>query len=936
MNLKRWWTVYLLGCWLVPVVLSASQTVREHFETGTLHPGLTVREGAAARIENDTLYLRSDAGGYRATALQSAGHVPNADYSFALEFFPEAENQDGYAFQIDHRDEKDEVSLWYVELVTHGQAAVYRTLDGAWQLVAMAPDITFDTWYRLVVENRPDAADIRLTERDTGRVLFDLANVRHDSLDGGRLRVVPNAVGAKQKPRMAMRIDVFDLELKEGAMKVRSVDQRSLSAEARPALQAADGLTVWAEPDGRLFFGRDGQPWGTVKPEIQKDGDVVPLEVAGVVDVTQDQQALTVRWVVAEAAVEIQLTGELTDDGLFRGHAQARNLDDEAKWVRMLLPFEYTAGHGPAVEQIAFQKRWILEMRPLVFPLSDLGIETRADFGTWIFGWGAHEGMVSDEMTGQLRSDDAATTDLYIPLICGYNERGGIAVFVNPRTAWGFAWAPQRQVLTRRFYLPAERDFVAAGFDDGAGDGEVPYEFYVHLTPSPDWGDLYNQAYLPQFPFLTAPAAVPLPAGAKTSFWEWDADDWEEQFDRVVKQAGIRYVHGRSTFKARGYGSEAPVFRREVLPERVAAVREKGVYQYLWTNIRMAPDVNMDSRYVDPEYQYANFRDALTRNQQGEIYQSWAGYSVNHAPEFSFGKYQLERLIEEIEALDMDGVFMDYYDDTVQVDWGKTYKHYPFYPLNVATIRFTRELVERLRERGKFFISNCPNPSLIVNQFSDAYAADPPSDDAAFWYRLALPGKPYIHLPIFSRNPAGHPRGEHFGADHMNSSVWHQAVLSRVHYGAVPALWSDRWGPLHGIRTAADPDTLLSLFSRNVAFWEKMANGHILGGGTDPYRELYHDLGDDRWALSFRNPSEKMMPIAFHVPRHFELDGEYGLLEWSLTDGSRVLVEAMSPSALAELEVKRFLQPHDARFFLLTPASDLPAVRKQLDVIGRP
>lgn len=723
---------------------------------------------------------------------------------------------------------------------------------------------------------------------------------------------------------MALLIDRFVLDA-AGAMFERPHNQWMPSQEARILRDEADGMTIWSEADGRLFFGKKGQPWVTLKPEMQGDGHGVSVDVDGKVEVSLDGTSFTGTWTFDEIGVELVMDAEWLDaTNSLRGQVRAINLDDNAKWARLILPFTYTKGFGPATDQIAFQKRWIYEMRPVEFPLHELGIETRADFGTWIFGWGSRVGMVSDDLTGQLRSEDAATTDLYLPIICGYNDYGGVSVFINPRNAWGFSWSTTRQVLTRRFYLAPEKGFEESGLDDGAGDGEIPYEFFVHLTDSPDWGDLYNHTYLPQFPFLTQPANVPVPAGAMASFWNWADADWESYFDDFTHRAGIRFIHGFSTFATKGFGVET----RDMPPKLAPIVREKGVSPFLWTNIRMAPNVDMDRRYSDPDYQWTNFKDALTLNQRGEFYQSWSGYSVNHSPEFSFGKYQLERLLREVDEFDLDGIFMDYYDDTVQIDWGKTYKHYPFYPLNVATIKFTRALTEELHARGKYFINNCPNPALVVHQFSDAYAADPPHQDAALWYRLQLPYKPYIHLP----NPAHRTFNSRERVEEINSAVWHQVVLSRAHYGAIPALWSTRRGSNHGLETATDPDKLLDLFSRNIAFWEFMADGHILGGG-DPFVKLHHDLRNGVYGLSYRNNTDAMMRVDFYVPERFELQGNYGVLEWSLTDGPRLLAENKSLKELQSLEAKRFLTPHDARFFILIPSDKVQELTSRLQVV---
>lgn len=926
MTFRKRTTAFLL-C-IVTLTMTIAQTIVETFENEPLHRALSVKEGAEAKIEDGSLYLRSEAGGHRAAALQTEGSIPNAAYSFSVDFFPISEAMDGYAFQFMHRDEADEQAIWYVELTASGRAGIYSIQNGEWRPVRSQSDCAFDIWYRLEIENREDHTRIRLTERETGRVLFDLDNVAHDPLPGGRIRIVPNAGGAKYKANLSMRIENFQLDVKDGGARLRPAAERSMSDQARPLLESDEGISVWGESDGRLFFLRDGKAWGTVKPEIQLDGHAAPVEVDGEVELDSQTGTFTARWVVEDGGVEIALTGELMDNGEgFRGHAKATNLDGEEKWVRMVLPFEYSKEHGPATDQIAFQKRWIREMRPVDFPLPTLGVETRADYGTWIFGWGSRVGMVSDDLTGQLRSDEAATTDMYIPMLCGYNEKGGVAVFVNPRNAWGFAWSPQRQILTRRFYLPAEEGFSVSGFDDGAGDGEIPYEFFVHLTPEPDWGDLYNHLYLPQFPFLTQPATVEVPTGAKGNFWNWDDDDWEEQLDAYVMPAGIRVLHGFETFTPEGFGRQG----RDIPPELMPRLREKGISTYLWTNIRMVPHVGFDGRMRDPEYQYSNFPDALSRNQQGEIYQSWSGYSVNHSPKFSFGHYQLKRLIEEVERYDLDGVFMDYYDDTVQVDWGRSYKHYPFYPLNVASIEFTRALTEKLHARGKYFITNAPNASLIVNQFSDAYASDGDDQDSVFWYRLQLPHKPFINLGNPTKLDGGRrlPKGEQVQVTH-----WHDVILSRTHFGAIPSIWSSRGhpgsAPSASVWGVSNPNLLLDLFSRNIVFWELMADAHILGGG-DPYRELHHDLHEGRFAISFRNPTDEMMEVVVTVPERFPLgDTTYSLLEWSLTDGPRMLLENQSPEQMRAYTSTRFVRPQGTRFFVMASSADMPGLLDRL------
>ena len=895
--------IMIFACGMAIHSLSAQAVLNESFDNQELKSGLSIRNVDLAKIEKGILTLRGRGGKNETSALMTSENLFNGEYKLSLDFMPVKEPCDGYAFTFGHLDTEKNRYLWYVEFgAANHFFTVYRTFNNKWELVVQSAPQSLAQWYRMEVKNGADQCSIRIVERSGGKEILNMENIKHDNLPGGLLMITPNSEGAIKQPDMTLLVDEINLV---GANMGNLAKKKEIPAvpEKINKIWSLKGLNAWQDAKGTLYFGISEQPTIRLQPLVEANGKKLSYSGQGKIEINKDSPAFTGIWDFPEAGVSLSLDGRLEDDkSTVRFRLSAKNTDGKEKWICALLPFEYLGSTGFASRQIAFQKRWLTQTKPLVFTLNPLEFyETRADFGTWIFAWGEQEGVIRDELTGQIRADTLRPSplDLYIPMICGMNNSGGTALFTDPRNSWGFAWGQERQLLTRRFFLPAEKGFVDSSLSDGAE--EVPYECFLHLTPVPDWGNLYANVYLPRFPFLSTPATVKAPNGAFGGGTGFAGEEGDRDLKRYVEMGGIRLMGGGDNF--------LPEEKAKDVMDLIPKFKRLGVKTYLWTNIRMAPDAKLDGRLTDPEFQYAKFEDSLVKNQKGEIVKCWSGYSVNPSPRFSFGKYHIKRLLDWIDRYGQDGVFLDLYDDTVDVDWGHAYKQYPFFPLQIAEIEFIKALSEALHKRGKFLVVNAPHPSMQVQPFADAYGSDPMNQDACFWYKLQLPGKPFYYLP----NPSG-------GKETVNSASWYGEALSRLHYGVIPCLQSWNAGFPHGLTSAKDPETVLAVFQPNIGFWEWLSQGRLIGGGEDPFRELHHKLDDGTHVISHRNPSEAIESFSWQIPESFFEGEKCDLIEWSLTDGARKIASGLTAVNESVKKQTRFLLPKDALFLVIVPS----------------
>ena len=112
--------------------------------------------------------------------------------------------------------------------------------------------------------------------------------------------------------------------------------------------------------------------------------------------------------------------------------------------------------------------------------------------------------------------------------------------------------------------------------------------------------------------------------------------------------------------------------------------RDAGIKLHLWTNIRMASNTS-NVVAEDPTMDFRLFPDSLQRDAAGNLLPCWDGFSMNPDTRVgSFGKFQLQRIKNWVTNFSLDGIFLDFYGDTTDVDVSRRYGQFPFYPMQVT------------------------------------------------------------------------------------------------------------------------------------------------------------------------------------------------------------------------------------------------------------
>ena len=107
----------------------------------------------------------------------------------------------------------------------------------------------------------------------------------------------------------------------------------------------------------------------------------------------------------------------------------------------------------------------------------------------------------------------------------------------------------------------------------------------------------------------------------------------------------------------------------------------------------------------------------------------------------------------------MDGIFIDFYDDTCDSDTNRPHEHLPFYPIMASHIKFIKKLFLWCEANGKVLFLNAVHPSIPVlhlchGQFGDTMGV---SGNMGLSDRLvtAAAGKPYRLLPYYGQGAPG-------------------------------------------------------------------------------------------------------------------------------------------------------------------------------------
>jgi len=602
-------------------------------------------------------------------------------------------------------------------------------------------------------------------------------------------------------------------------------------------------------------------------PEFYEKGERVDLQVNGIdmgCTVTEDWRFADVPPLsgAQEGDFFIRLTYSIWDDKpYFRIRVAAVNNTEDAKWVNFALHADYAEPFGEADKIILFWDNFAIpDEFDKIIPLTEEGIT--AAWGTQVFNQFESQNM------------------LYLPIFCPFSastERG-MLMFNEPRVAFGVECTPKGSVISRRFYLPAVLGFEEDGIDVGDGAGKVPYDVYLGYVESPTW-DKICALYIDAFPWLTRGPNLPVlrggVGGGNPSY-----DDFYETTPQYA-QLGVKYQHHVSIFTDNPF--------KETTVHKVQHAQEHGMKPYLWTNIFMAPDVKRVT-YDNPELDYRNFEDSWVKDREGKLFRSWDGFACNPSPKFSFGQKQFDLITQLVEQFGLDAVFLDFYLARYGengVDYNHTYAHYPFYPLDIAQMEWTKALADWLHEQDKTFIVNFPVPWLMVHQFADAVAYDTGHAKLAFWFKTYCVNKPVMFL------------GD-------------ENSLGAMFYGVFVPWWSGR----------TKDEELFRRFSQNTPIGFYLAESQLMGGDLDEYLFFKHPEGYTFVTARNLSKTRKELPIPLDISLLSLGEAEeYIVLEWDIDRGiSKPPLKITAEHLATDLKVT--LDPNELKVLTLCPYQD--------------
>ena len=635
----------------------------------------------------------------------------------------------------------------------------------------------------------------------------------------------------------------------------------------------ADEIKVRWKKTGQefLFFNAESLHCSSQKrrglPEFYEKGRRVDVQVNG----GEKGCTVTEDWVFAdfpplsdeqEGDFFIRLTYFIWDDKpYFRIRVTAVNNTEEAKWVNFALHADYAEPFGEADKMILFWDNFAVpDEFDQVIPLPEEGIT--AAWGTPVFN--------------QFDSPNM----LYLPIFCPFNTatEHGVLIFNEPRVAFGVESKPTGSVISRRFYLPEVVGFEEDGIDVGDGAGKVPYDFYLGYADAPSWDKIYA-TYIDAMPWLKQGPNLPMLRGGVGGGNPSYADFYETT--PQYAQLGVKYQHHISIF------TDNP--GQETTVDKVQHAQAHGMKTYLWTNIFMAPDVQRVT-YDNPALDYRNFEDSWVKDREGKLFRSWDGFACNPSPKFSFGRKQFELITQLVEQFGLDAVFLDFYLARYGengVDYNHPYAHYPFYPLDIAQMEWTKTLADWLHARHKTFIVNFPVPWLMVHQFADAVAYDTPHTKLAFWFKTYCVNKPLMFL------------GD-------------ENSLGAMFYGAFVPWWSGR----------TKDEELFRRFSQNTPIGFYFAESQLIGGDVDEYLCFKHPEGYTFITVRNLSKTRKELPVSLDVSSLcLDESEEYLVLEWDIDRGISPPPVRVTFDGLANA-LKVTLDPGELKVLTLCPYQD--------------
>eukprot|EP00038_Savillea_parva_P007578 m.171101 g.171101 ORF g.171101 m.171101 type:complete len:1002 (+) comp13334_c0_seq1:312-3317(+) len=381
-------------------------------------------------------------------------------------------------------------------------------------------------------------------------------------------------------------------------------------------------------------------------------------------------------------------------------------------------------------------------------------------------------GFSVDPSTGVRVAKATCLPSSAVPVISFRGDAGGIMAMTDPRSAFALRVDRGGLGMSRIFFLPSHVSQDAGYFN---GDVNTTYSFQVALIDTDsDWSDQYA-VYVEANPWMQDGPKLS-PRGTMTAFGSGN------YAETLPSSADVtRIADQRTAMSAMTLNEFWPV---DTQTPKLASgnglkyAKEHGVKVFLWSNVRMSPNVSMVP-YEDKLLDFRQFNDSWMLNGSGYLEPCWDGYSMNPSTKFSFGRYQLQRFIDTIKTYNLSGLFFDFYGDTVDSDVCRTYEQFPFYPLQVAETEFIKAVSLAVQSNGGTLVINCPENSMQVRHLAHAVTCD--SNGAVNNYSFAdsLGHRSAGHPSLILRNilPV------------CSSSNLLNMVISNVFYGVVPNQW---------------------------------------------------------------------------------------------------------------------------------------------------
>ena len=279
-----------------------------------------------------------------------------------------------------------------------------------------------------------------------------------------------------------------------------------------------------------------------------------------------------------------------------------------------------------------------------------------------------------------------------------------------------------------------------------------------------------------------------------------------------------------------------------------------------------------------------------------------------------------------MSCVELQGIFLDLYNDSVDSDETREYQHFPFYPFAVAETAYIKQLFEWCEQNNKILNLNMPESSMPVLHLCHSITADS-CGNIQHWSladRLVSnsAGKRHLLLPPLLEDDkvVADPSG--MWLENANKSMW---------YGELPCPWQQ---PPAGC-TWATPGwaALAQMAAANAPFANLLADAVTVGGDTSPWRReadcalLFHCNTTGKVPMAFvtiSNQGAGNLPLALvsvRLDRYLRLPAghAYNIMLW---DGcaSFTMLASGDGADLSTKVVELVLQAYEVKALAYVPA----------------